>query len=446
MLDNTQPERALLGALMLHNTLFEQVGQINYTHFLAHHNAKIFKICKMLIDSGNAADPITVLDSFARQEDAEEIGGLKYLTSLTFEACSPENFPNYVDLVLDKFKKRQVKLICTDVLNRADTPLKAHDLIHSLSSSLEGLETSVTKSEPLSADELLSPHIDLMSARHEKRIKFVGTGLRDLDAKLGGGFAGGDLVIIAARPAMGKTAMSLSCALNIAQDHGPVLFFSMEMTNNQIIDRVISNMGSIPLQWMRAPDDSDTHWEAYSYATMKVKETPFYVDDQPGQTLVDIRAKARRLNKKRKLSAVFVDYLGLMTGGNQENRNLQIGEFTKGLKVLAKELDCPVVVLSQLNRSLEARANKRPIMADLRDSGEIEADADTIMFLYRDEEYNPGTVDKGVAEIHVAKQRQGSTGTVGCAFIGQYTRFADLEYRWSPSEPEKKSFQSRGLD
>jgi replicative DNA helicase len=277
-------------------------------------------------------------------------------------------------------------------------------------------------------------------------IKPVPTGLTDLDRKLGGGFYGGDLVIVAARPSMGKTAFSLTIAANVAVD-STVLFLSMEMKNVQLQQRLVSAQGGISMAELRNPAAmKDEQWARVTHATRKINELNLFLDDQPNLTLLEVRNKARAVKRKHGLSMLVVDYLGLMATGQEERRDLQIGALTKGLKNLAKELDIPVVLLSQLSRKCEERPNKRPLSSDLKDSGDIEADADTILFLYRDEVYNPDSMDRGVCEVICTKQRQGETGITGLAFIGEQTRFADLSHgRDFGRQPEQKT-RNKGLD
>jgi replicative DNA helicase len=254
----------------------------------------------------------------------------------------------------------------------------------------------------------------------------VPTGYKDLDARLDGGMFAGDLVIVAGRPSMGKTAF----ALGIAEHHSiaePVLMFSMEMCAQQIAMRHGSRAGGVPMGRMkdgRRLHDGD--WAGITEAAQRAIAAQLFIDDRSGLSLYEVQNTARRIKRKHGLGLVVIDYLGLMTGGEGDNRTQQIGSITRGLKGLAKQLGCPIVLLAQLNRGLEQRPNKRPNMSDLRDSGEIEQDADTILFIYRDEVYHPDTADKGIAEIIIGKQRNGALGKVGLSYTPELTRFSDL--------------------
>jgi replicative DNA helicase len=292
------------------------------------------------------------------------------------------------------------------------------------------------KSEPVKAAQALVDYITHMEKQAEGLIKPVSTGLTDLDRKLGGGFYAGDLVVVAARPSMGKTAFSLTVSANVAETK-PVLFLSMEMTNLQLNQRLVSSQGRISMATLRNPAAmSNDEWSRVTVATQRIANLE----------LLEVRNKARTAKRKYGLSMLVVDYLGLMATADEERRDLQIGAITKGLKNLAKELSIPVVLLSQLSRNVEQRPNKRPMLSDLKDSGDIEADADTVLFLYRDEQYNPDTMDRGVCEVICAKQRQGETGIVGTAFIGEQTRFEDLAHGQSFGSRGESRPKNRGFD
>ena len=267
----------------------------------------------------------------------------------------------------------------------------------------------------------------LFSRDNPSDVTGVPTGFADLDS-MTSGMQGGDLIIVAGRPSMGKTAFSLNMAENVALDTGlPVAVFSMEMASTQLAMRMIGSVGRLDQHRMRTGKLEDEDWEKLTTALGKLNEAPIFIDEGAGLSSFDVRARARRLHRQTgKLGLIVVDYLQLMAapaGRQGENRATEISEISRSLKALAKELDCPVVALSQLNRSVEQRPDKRPVMSDLRESGAIEQDADVILFIYRDEVYNPDSVDKGTAEIIIAKQRNGPIGRVRLTFIGQHTRF-----------------------
>jgi replicative DNA helicase len=257
----------------------------------------------------------------------------------------------------------------------------------------------------------------------------LATGFRDFDRRTGG-LRGGDLVIVAGRPSMGKTTLAINMAENVALDpnvKGSVLIFSMEMPAEQLMTRMLSSIGGVPLQDIRSGRVTDHDWARISSATSQLQEARIFIDESPGLTPTELRARARRVKREHGLNLVVVDYLQLMqVAGTKENRATEISEISRGLKALAKELDVPVIALSQLNRSVEQRENKRPVMSDLRESGAIEQDADMILFIYREEVYDKNTPRKGEADIDFAKHRNGETGHFMLTFQGQFTRFQNF--------------------
>jgi replicative DNA helicase len=282
----------------------------------------------------------------------------------------------------------------------------------------------------------------------EGTIRPVATGYADLDRQLQGGIERGTVTVVAGRPSMGKTAFGLGIARNTAEQ-GVSLFLSMEMTKTAVNDRNISALGKIPLPFLKQPkavhEDGIDYWPQVSLAFKKAQDLRLYIDDQTGLSITKIRAKARNVKRKAgRLDCLVIDQLSFITGGESDKSFERVSEYTRALMALAKELDVAIVLLCQLNRNLEQRPNKRPMMSDLALSGAIEQDAECIIFLYRDEIYNPDSMDKGIAEIIVAKQRQGQPGTVGLAYIGEQTRFEDLVRGWTPAKAEKQS-KGRGL-
>lgn len=443
MKDSYQAEFAILGTLLANNDAIESVVRLKTSHFANGINRTVFSAIYSLITTNQPADVVTVSDFLEKKELLEGVGGVKAIHDLTNFASSVKNLSRYVDLVLDKANKRELIEACREAIEDSAGSTYATQLIDRTMSRLDGIRAIQTIGEPEEIASSLAKHMDLVEKRSENKERFTSTGLADVDIKLGGGLSDGDLMIVAARPSMGKTSFVLGAAMHTAQTL-PVLFFSLEMTKAQLNDRALSGLGSIPIGWLRkpGPDDNDL-WARLGMACEKARDLRLFIDDTPSATLIDIQSKSRRLKRKYGLGLIVVDYIGLMVGsGKTDNRTQEVGEFSRGLKSLAKELNCPVIALSQLNRGVESRTNKRPMMSDLRDSGEIEQDADVIVFIYRDEVYNPDTMDKGIAEIIVSKQRQGETGVVGCAFEGQYTRFSDLTHPWQrkTEQPKKLRF------
>ena len=287
--------------------------------------------------------------------------------------------------------------------------------------------------------EMLGNYVNLIQDRMDGKIKPIQTGFEDLDKRLGGGLERGTLTVVAARPGMGKTAMGLGIARNVSE-WGTSLFLSMEMSRDQVNDRNIAAIGKLPIAWLRSPNDEKAMWDRMTHAFQKSGEMNLFIDDQTALNMLGIRSKARSVNRKNGLDMLVIDQLSFITGGESDKSWEVVGEYTRGLLALAKELNIAIVLLCQLNRKCEDRTNKRPILSDLAVSGSIEQDAANVMFLYRDEIYNPDSQDKGVCEVHTAKQRQGEPGTVGLAYIGNQTRFEDLAgWQQRQNEPQQKS-------
>jgi replicative DNA helicase len=308
---------------------------------------------------------------------------------------------------------------------------------------LERLAQARMRIEPVLAADELAAHVEELQRRMDGVVKVISTGYPDVDDKLNGGIRRGELIVLAARPKMGKTAFALNVACNAAIDHS-VLVLSMEMPKSQLHDRNLASQGQIPLEHllkplMMTPDD----WDRLTHATIKIRDMRLHQDDQAGLRLIDVRLKAKAVKRKSGLDLLVIDYLQLMDGDG-DNRNAQIEGITRGLKTLAKELGIGIILLSQLNRKLEERPNKRPMPADLRDSGAIEQDADAVVFLYRDEVYNPDSPDAGVCEVDVALCRQGRPGRTALAYIGEQVRFESLVHGWIPAKPVERRTR-RGL-
>jgi replicative DNA helicase len=275
------------------------------------------------------------------------------------------------------------------------------------------------------------------------RIKPVSTGFADLDRKMGGGMARGTLIVVAGRPAMGKTAFGLSVARNVSED-GVAAFWSMEMPRKQVMDRNVSAIGRLPLDWVMTPVENDSgSWERLTHAYQRARDMRLFIDEQTSMNMLQIRAKARSVKRKAgQLDCLVIDQLSFITGAESENYAYALGEYTRGLVGLAKDLDVPVILLCQLSRKCDDRPNKRPVLSDLASSGNIEQDAATAIFLYRDEVYNPDSPDKGVCEVIIGKARQGETGMVGLAYIGEQTRFESLARPFQPRAVEKNKGRS----
>ena len=432
-----EAESSVLGGLLLDNTAWDRMGDLlSENDFYRHEHKLIFAAISTLINGSKPADVITVFEQLKNQGKAEGMGGLGYLNSLAQYVPSASNIRRYAEIVRERSILRKLVTasdeIATNAFNPQGRPVErildeAEQKIFNI-----GEEGSRMKQGFQSMDTLV---VDLMDrvqemADNPNDITGVPTGFYDLD-RMTSGLQAGDLVVLAARPSMGKTAFAINIAEHVALNEGlPVAVFSMEMGAAQLAVRVVGSIGRIDQGHLRTGKLSDEEWPRLTDAIERLRTVSLHIDETAGLTSSELRANARRLARKcGKLGLIVVDYLQLMTGsssGDGENRATELGEISRGLKMLAKELQCPVIALSQLNRGVEQRTDKRPMMSDLRESGAIEQDADIIMFIYRDDYYNKDSKDPGVAEIIIGKQRNGPTGAVRLTFLKPLTRFESL--------------------
>ncbi len=432
-----ESEQSTLGGLLLDNHAWDKIGDLlREDDFYRGDHRLIWKHISKLIERGKPADVITVFDSLDADKRAEEAGGLAYLNALAQNTPSAANIRGYAQIVRDRAILRRL-LISTDdiaesVFNRRGREVR--EILDAAESAVFKIaeEGSRGKQGFVEMSALVVQVRDRVQELHDLNspdVTGVATGFTDLDQKTSG-LQAGDLIIVAGRPSMGKTAFSLNIAENIALEGGIVGVFSMEMGGTQLAMRMLGSIGRLDLHKLRTGRLNDAEFSKFATALERLQEVKLHVDETPALTALELRARARRLHRLYgKLDLIVIDYLQLMSGSSNaanENRATEISEISRSLKALAKELQCPVVALSQLNRSLESRTDKRPMMSDLRESGAIEQDADVILFIYRDEVYNPDSQDKGTAEIIIGKQRNGPIGRVQLAFLGEYTKFENL--------------------
>ena len=381
-----------------------------------------------LFDSAQPVDAVTVSEALRRHGELEKIGGVQYLTRLVDIVPSTSNIVYYASIVEEHAKRRELiraGALVTDIAFNIDEEIAT--VLDSAEQAVLGVaekRSSQTLHEvgPMFNDVL--EQIELMEQRGSE-LTGLATGYTDLDRKLAG-LQPSNLVVIASRPGMGKSSLALGIAINVAAQDELVAIFSLEMSKEELVQRILSSVGKVDSMKLRAGQLGPL-WQRVVDAAGKMYKAPIYIDDSPVVSVTDIRAKCRRLKRKKGLSLVVVDYLQLMQATNRENRQQEISEITRNLKNLARELEVPIVAASQLNRSLEQREDKRPRLSDLRESGAIEQDADVVMFIYRHEYYHPEEVEKkGIAEVIIAKHRAGSTGPIEMTFQAEFTRFANL--------------------
>ena len=429
---NLHAEESLLGALLLSREVVGNVGEmgLQVDHFYKPAHQHIYQAVRGLMTNGQPVDVVTVADELRRAGLLDDVGGAQALNELQNATPAISNALRYAKIVQDTALLRKLISVAGEITEMAylepDDVTKALD--EAESKVFEIAEDRVVDSTRALGD-LISPVMDRLQETYDRGASITGTatGLNDLDELLSG-LQPSTLNIVGARPAMGKTALGLGIATHVAKStNRPVLVFSLEMGHDELTQRILSSEAEVESTKMRTGRLVDADWTKIGRAINRLDSVPLYLDDNPRVTVMEIRAKARRLKARHGgLGLVMVDYLQLMSGGsNSENRQLEVSEISRGLKILARELETPILALSQLSRSLESRADKRPMLADLRESGSLEQDADVVMFLYRDEVYNRDSPDKAAAELIVAKHRSGPIGTARLVFRGQYTKFGN---------------------
>jgi replicative DNA helicase len=432
-----EAESSVLGGLLLDNSAWDRVGDLlSEGDFYRYEHKQIFTSMATLINASRPADVITVFEHLQNVGKAEDIGGLAYLNALAQYVPSAGNIRRYAEIVRERAILRKLVAASDEIATNAFNP-QGKPVAQILDESEQkifniGEEGSRMKRGFQSMDTLVVDLLDRVQemADNPNDITGVPTGFYDLD-RMTSGLQPGDMVVLAARPSMGKTAFAINIAEHVALNEGlPVAVFSMEMGASQLAVRIVGSIGRIDQGHLRTGKLTDEEWPRLTEAIEKLRTISLHIDETAGLTASELRANARRLARQcGKLGLIVVDYLQLMSGssGDNENRATELGEISRGMKMLAKELGCPLIALSQLNRSVETRPDKRPMMSDLRESGAIEQDADIIMFIYRDEYYTKDACkEPGVAEIIIAKQRNGPTGVVKLAFLNRLTRFENL--------------------
>ncbi|MAF98263.1 MAG: replicative DNA helicase [Micavibrio sp.] len=459
---NLEAEQGLLGALLVDNRALEKVSDfLRANHFFMPAHQRIFETIQTIIERGQTATPVTLKNYFEKDEDLSEIGGAGYLADLAATVISVINVEDYARTIFDLHVRRELITLGEDIVNQSYN----HSLDSDSDTTIESAEAKLfelAETGDVKGGFVTLRDSVLIAIEHaEKAYKTAGnvtgvtSGLADIDKKLGG-FQKSDLLILAGRPSMGKTALAVNWAFNAAKAYadsggeqgGRVAFFSLEMAAEQLAGRILSEQSEIPSDAIRKGNIKQEDFRRFVEASQRMSQVPLYIDDTPALSIGAVRTRCRRLKRQHGLDMIVVDYLQLLRGNgsrqSSENRVLEISEITRGLKAIAKELDIPVIALSQLSRAVEQREDKRPQLSDLRESGSIEQDADIVMFVYREEYYlsrtepDPGT-DKhlewqermerahNIGECIVAKQRHGPIGAVKMFFDPNFTRFSDLD-------------------
>jgi replicative DNA helicase len=429
-----EAEQSLLGGLLIDNEALDKVADlVSVKDFYRQDHQIIYQHIHRLIERSQPADIVTVGESLESNSELNTVGGLEYLGLLAESTPTAANIRGYAQIIRERSIMRNLVEVGTDIVDNALSPQgrDAQQLLDESESKIFQI-AEAGKNDRIGFTDIkellpqVAERIDQLFQRdNPSDVTGIPTGYKDLDM-MTSGLQPGDLIIIAGRPSMGKTSLALNICEYVSVDTGlPTAVFSMEMASTQLVSRLIGSVGKLNQHKMRTGQLDDNDWEKLSYALGQLNEAPIFIDEGSALNPYEVRARARRLHKQcGRLGLIVIDYLQLMgSAGSTENRATEISEISRSLKALAKELNVPVIALSQLNRSVEQRPDKRPVMSDLRESGAIEQDADVIMFIYRDEVYNPETPDKGIAEIILAKQRNGPVGRVKLTFLGEYTKF-----------------------
>ncbi len=429
-----EAERSVLGGVLLSGDNWDAVAElVTHTDFYRADHRLIFRHMMRLADTSQPIDPVTVADGLNASDELEAAGGFAYLAELAESTPSASNIRAYATVVRDRAALRHLIQAAQDIADSGYHPegRSSDELIDEAERKIMQISEQGPKAGgPQEVNPLLSKAVNRIEELYSSGGDITGlsTGYTELDG-MTSGLQQSDLVIVAGRPSMGKTAFAMNLVEHaVLNQDKPILVFSMEMPADQLIVRMLSSIGRIDQTRIRNGKLEQEDWPKLSSAVTKLKDMPLYIDDTPALTPTEIRSRARRISRENGgLGMIMVDYMQLMrVAGFSEGRTAEISEISRNLKAIAKEFSCPMVALSQLNRSLEQRPNKRPVNSDLRESGAIEQDADVIMFIYRDEVYNEDSPDKGVAEIIIGKQRNGPIGICRLAFIGQFTRFENL--------------------
>jgi len=441
-------EGGVLGTLLLDGAAFDRITvPLAAEHFAREDHRRIFGAIQALLADGKPADVITVAEHLEAQGLAEACGGLAYLAELANGMWSAAGIGRYAELLVERAQLRALLAATAEIHDLATAHgLTVAEKLQQAQARMQAVAEGAATGKPTPqriADAAMR-HLQRLDARQAGEIQCLPTGFADLDRLLNGGMRDGQLILVAARPGMGKTSLALQIAGHVAEGGNPALFCSQEMGEGDLMDRIHAARARIHLGNLVAGRLERDEYERLSASLGALRDQPLFLDEQPALTLADVAVKARSVRRTAGLRLLVIDYIQLMTGTG-DNRNAEIERISRGLKQLAKELSIPVVALSQLSRECEKRPNKRPQASDLRDSGSLEQDADVIAFVYRDEAYNPDSPDKGTAEILLRKNRQGSTGDVRLGWRGEFAAFSNLDMAaWA--EQRRQAAEQRALE
>jgi replicative DNA helicase len=427
-----EAEQSVIGSMIIdRNAIAKVLESLEEEDFYRDGHKVIYRTILEMFRNDIAVDLLTLLEYLKSTDMLERAGGVTYITELSSSVPTTANLSAYIKIVSDKSTLRKLIKSSTTIIEESyNNQSNVEDVVDSAEKKIFNIAEKRTSKD----FEQLSDVLERGFAQIEKlfnnqgEITGVGSGFTDLDAKTSG-FQSGDMILIAARPSMGKTTFALNIAEHVAlREHRSVVIFSLEMSKEQLAYKLLCSEANVDMLKLRTGTLDDKDWENIAMAAGPLSKAKIYIDDSAGVTVMEMRSKCRRLKIEYGIDLIVIDYLQLMSGGSgSDNRQQEVSEISRSIKALAKEMECPVIALSQLSRAPEQRADHRPMLSDLRESGSIEQDADIVMFLYRDEYYNKETEDKNVGECIMAKQRNGPVGTVKLAWLGQYSKFGNLD-------------------
>lgn len=427
---NEEAERSVLGAAMLNKeVLFDILEEVKEDDFYNESHKEIFRAIWELYRKNSAVDMLTVCEELKSRQSLDMVGGRAYIATLTAEVPSTANGREYAKIIAEKAIMRQMIRTAEDITEKGyESKMAAREILDYAESGIFQIAQMRQKNDYTKIQDVLLENLKIIDAAAQNKDKITGipTGFHDLDEKTSG-LQRSDLVIVAARPGMGKTAFALNIAQQSAVKHGTsAIIFSLEMSKEQLGQRLLAMQARVEMQKLKQGDLDRKDWDRVSLGVDELNNSKIVIDDTPGISLMEMRNKCRRLKAEQGLDLIVVDYLQLMTfEGKTDNRQQEISALSRNMKLLAREMNCPVILLSQLSRAPELRQDKRPMLSDLRESGSIEQDADIVIFLYRDDYYNENTEKPGVCEVNIAKHRSGPTDKIELTWVSRYTKFSD---------------------
>jgi len=443
---SVEAEQSVLGAILLDEHAIDSVATLRKEHFYVAAHREIFGVVAAMAAESKRIDVITLAEAIGDAGLDDATGGLAYLGELAANTPSSANVVRYAEIVMNKATERQLLAAANDIIALVRSTGPTRDKLAKAQAAVMDIAESRQQKQPKLLRDLMHKFVENLDNRSRGVMSGISTGIAPLDEKLGGGLQDGNLIIVAGRPSMGKSAFTSTIGINVALAGHPVGLLSMEMTDDEQAERSVAQLGHASLADIRRGNLNGEAGEKIHVGMGKAMELPFVIDDEGGLSVGEVISKARQIKRLHGLRLLIVDALGLMDH-DADKAVSQLGAITRTLKAFAKEMNIPIILLCQLSRKCEDRTDKRPIMSDLRDSGAIEQDADVVMMLYRDEYYNPESMDKGIAELLIRKARQGTTGVVPMAFLGEQTRFAELTREWEPpSAAAPRTRSRRGLD